>query len=62
MHKCAEHGYECAGGPVIHTRLRPVLDLLMAARPHQRDYLNMRAFVRPLAIGVPLMRHVGLGI
>ena len=31
---------------MIHTKLRPVLDLLIAARPHQRDYMCMRAFVR----------------
>jgi len=35
----------CAGGPHIHCKLRPVLDLLLAARPGARDYLSMRAFV-----------------
>lgn len=35
-----------AGGPHIHSKLRPVLDLLLAARPGARDYLSMRAYVR----------------
>ena len=30
----------------MHTKLRPVLDLLMAARPHARDYMRMRLAVR----------------
>ncbi|KAK9822825.1 hypothetical protein WJX81_005639 [Elliptochloris bilobata] len=33
------------GGPAIHSKLRPVLDLLLAARPGARDYMCMRAFV-----------------
>ena len=30
----------------MHTKLRPVLDLLMAARPGARDYMRMRLAVR----------------
>lgn len=40
-----------AGGPHIHPKLRPVLDLLLAARPGARDYVAMRAFVRAPARG-----------
>lgn len=30
----------------MHTKLRPVLDLMMAARPGARDYMRMRLAVR----------------
>ena len=37
---------------MIYNKLRPVLDLLLAARPNARDYMRMRAAVR-----TPPARH-----